>query len=88
MKQEERLERACPYSETNKREVPTNYKQAMSLYIRPAMQIVFDQLAENLEGMDGEVRDPVMVDDLIGAFRGALRLWDFIDDIAFAGKEG
>ena len=88
---EGKIERAKSYSEANtfdfplvhvdpeKGMQPINYQETLNQCVKPALRLVYDQLMENLSGLDGEVVDPGMIDDLLSTFRGTLMLWEQID---------
>ena len=95
--QEEKIKRAHPYGETSMFDTPLDpinpekgiqmidYHGSLNSCVKPTLRIVYDQLMENLSGLDGEIADPAMIDDLLSTFRTALVMWEQIDQKVMDG---
>lgn len=89
--QEGKIGRAKAYGETSTFDFPLahvdpekgiyviNYQETLNQCVKPVLRLVYDQLMENLSGLDGEIIDPRMIDDLLSTFRTALVMWEQLD---------
>lgn len=90
--QDQKLSRAVDYSEATFFDVPpikpldqgkgiqvNDYMGALDFCVKPTLRIVYDQLMENISGLEGDGVDWKMTDDLLSTFHSALVMWEQID---------